>query len=262
MSTGDRLAGRSAVVTGGNSGIGLGIAEAFVRQGADVLIVGTNADKLAAAANKLASHGPAAATFQADVSDRAKAFAIVEDAVARFGKLDILVNGAAIYTPKPFVAYAPDEFARVFEVNVMGPFHLTQAALPHMVGQGYGKIVNIASSAGKWASRNQSAYNVSKHGLVGMTRCLALEHARDGITVNAICPGLVSTDMTDKVEREQAALLGTTPDAIRAGLVARVAQGRYLDVADCGHLAVYLASAESDGMTGQSIMLDGGMLFI
>lgn len=257
-----RLSGCAAIVTGGNGGIGLGIAEAFVREGADVMIVGTNQAKLDTARTKLLEGGRRVLAVQADVSDRDADFALVAEALSAFGKLDILVNAAALYVASPFAQYSPEDFARVQAVNVHGPFHLTQAVLPHMLGRGYGRILNIASSAGKWASRNQCAYNVSKHGLIGMTRCVALETAPHGITVNAICPGLVSTDLTDKVETEQAELLGTTPDAMRAALTSRVAMGRYLDVSDCGHLAVYLASAESSGMTGQSIMLDGGMLFI
>lgn len=262
MSSGHRLSGRSAIITGGNGGIGLGIARAFVAQGCDVMIVGTNPEKLGTAKAELLASDQKVIAVEADVSDRDADFVLVKQAIDQFGKLDILVNCAALYIPKAFADYSPEEFARVQAVNVHGPFHLMQAVLPHMLAQGYGKIVNIASSAGKWASKNQAAYNVSKHGLIGMTRCVALEVAPLGITVNAICPGLVSSDMTDKVETEQAGLMGTTPEAVRAALTARVAMGRYLDVADCGHLAVYLASSESDGMTGQSILLDGGMLFI
>lgn len=262
MSGGTRLAGRSAIITGGNGGIGLGIAQAYVREGCDVMIVGTNAAKLETAKAALVPSGRKVIDRRADVSDRQAAFALVADAIGAFGKLDILVNGAATYIGRPFLDYAHDEFSRVLEVNLHGPFHLTQAALPHMLERGYGKIVNLASTAGKWASRNQSAYNMSKHALIGMTRCVAMEYASHGITVNAICPGLVSTDLTDQVEREQAAISGTTPEAVHASLMQRVPLGRYLDVADCGHLAVYLASSESDGMTGQSILLDGGMLYV
>lgn len=259
---GDRLKGRSAIVTGGNGGIGLGIAQEFVNQGADVIIAGTNADKLAKAKTQLDASGQRVETFQIDVSDRDACFALVNRAIELFGKLDILVNCAAVYIPKSFLDYSPEEFSRVQAVNLHGPFHMMQAALPHMLEKQYGKIINIASTAGKWASKNQSAYNVAKHGLVGMTRCVALEQATNGITVNAICPGLVQTDLIDQFETEHAALNNTTPDVIRANLMSRVAQGRFLDTSECGHLAVYLASSESDGMTGQSLLLDGGMLFV
>lgn len=262
MTGNSRLAGRTAIVTGGNGGIGLGIAKAFVREGADVMIVGTNAAKLSAAADELKGSGQEVAAVKADVSQREACIDLVDQALSTFGKLDILVNGAAIYIPRPFVDYRPEEFFSVLSVNLHGPFHLMQAVLPHMRERGYGKIINMASTAGKWASKNQCAYNVAKHGLIGMTRCVALEHAHEGINVNAICPGLVATDLTDQVEREQSALTGITPAQMRAELMKRVPIGRYLDVADCGHLAVYLASSESDGMTGQSILLDGGMLFI
>ena len=210
----------------------------------------------------MAPHGRRVETAALDVSDRDACFDVVRQAVETFGKLDILVNCAATYTPRAFVDYTLEEFDRILQVNLYGVFHLTQAVLPHMVDRRYGKIVNIASTAGKWASKNQSAYNVAKHGVVGMTRCVALETAASGITVNAICPGLVETDLVTQFQEEHAELGGTTPEAVRAALMQRVAIGRFLDVSECAHLAVYLASAESDGMTGQSILLDGGMLFV
>ena len=262
MSSGSRLKGRTALITGGNGGIGLGIAEAFVREGAAVMIAGTKQQKLDKAKATLESHGQKVETARMDVSDRAACFDLVSRTIETFGKLDILVNGAAIYIPRAFVDYTWEEFSRVLDVNLHGPFHLMQAAIPHMLEKGYGKVINIASTAGKWASKNQSAYNAAKHGLIGITRCAALELAGRGITVNAICPGLVKTDLTDQFEREHAALNKTTPEVIRAELMKRVPMGRFLDVSDCGHLAVYLASSESDGMTGQSILLDGGMLFV
>lgn len=257
-----RLDGRSALVTGGSRGIGLGIAEAFAREGADVMLVATSEDRLRVAAEVVGAHGHRVATAAVDVSDRTACFDVARDTLDAFGKLDVLVNSAATYTPRAFVDYTPEQFDRILQVNLYGVFHLTQAVLPYMLERGYGKIVNIASTAGKWASKNQSAYNVAKHGVVGMTRCVALETAAAGITVNAICPGLVETDLVRQFCDQHAELNDTTPDVIRSELTRRVAIGRFLDVSECAHLAVYLASGESDGMTGQSILLDGGMLFV
>lgn len=262
MSKGNRLNGRTALITGGNGGIGLGIAEAFVREGASVMIAGTKVQKLEDAKATLQPHGQRVEATQIDVSDRGACFDLVNRTVATFGKLDILVNGAAVYIPRAFVDYTPEQFTQVMDVNLWGPVQLMQAALPHMLKQKYGKIINISSTAGKWASKNQSAYNMAKHAMIGLTRCVALEHAAHGITVNAICPGLVQTDLVDQFEREHAELNHTTPEVIHADLMKRVPQGRFLDVSECGHLAIYLASSESDGMTGQSILLDGGMLFV
>ena len=213
--------------------------------------------------SELEQEGGTAHAFAAELTDEDEVKGLMDQVSSlTVGKLDILVNGAAIYIPRAFIDYTPEEFSRILNVNLHGVFHLMQAAIPPMLESGYGKIVNIASTAGKWASKNQCAYNVAKHGVVGMTRCTALEYAGKGITVNAICPGLVQTDLVDQFEKEHAALNNTTPDVIRAELTRRVPMGHFLDVSECGHLAVYLASTESDGMTGQSILLDGGMLFV
>jgi 3-hydroxybutyrate dehydrogenase len=257
-----RLAGRTALVTGATRGIGFGIAEAYAREGADLCLAATSEERLREAKNLLDAHGVRVETAALDVSDRQACFDLVGQAVDSFGHLDILVNNAATYIPKPFLDYSFEEFLRVQQVNVYGVFHLMQAAVAHMRDRGYGKVVNIASTAGKWGSRNQSAYNVAKHGVVALTRCVALEMASYGITVNAICPGLVRTDLLGQFLTDHAEISGTTRDAVHADLLARVPQKRFLDASECGHLAVYLASAESDGMTGQSILLDGGMLSV
>jgi NAD(P)-dependent dehydrogenase (short-subunit alcohol dehydrogenase family) len=240
----------------------LGIAEAFAREGASLCLAATSEERLREAKKRLEPHGVRVETSALDVSDRQACFDLVEQAAGWFGGLDILVNNAATYIPKPFLEYSFEEFLRVQQVNLYGVFHLMQAAVAHMRDRGYGKVVNIASTAGKWASANQSAYNVAKHGVVALTRCVALEMAPYGITVNAICPGLVETDLLEQFHTDHAEISGTTPDAVHASLLARIPQKRFLDVSECGHLAVYLASAESDGMTGQSILLDGGMLFV
>jgi NAD(P)-dependent dehydrogenase (short-subunit alcohol dehydrogenase family) len=149
----------------------------------------------------------------------------------------------------------------VLQVNLYGAFHAMQHVLRHMQGRGRGKVVNIASTAGKWGSMNQSAYNASKHALVGLTRCAALEMAGHGIQVNAICPGFVQTDMLDEF-RAHADLLGVPFEQVLQAGLARVPQRRFLQPDEIAQLAVYLASAESDGMTGQSLLLDGGMLMV
>jgi NAD(P)-dependent dehydrogenase (short-subunit alcohol dehydrogenase family) len=152
-----------------------------------------------------------------------------------------------------------EDFDNIMKVNVYGPFHVTQFVLKHMLENQKGKIVNIASTAGKWASLNQSAYNISKHALVGMTRCLALETAKSGITVNAICPGFVETDMVTAIARQK----GIDHAQMIAEIVKpRVAMERLIQPEEIASLALYLSSGESDGMTGQSIVLDGGMIYV
>jgi len=198
----------------------------------------------------------------ADLSERTHAQRAVAAAIESFGQLHILVNGAAVYKAAPFLAYSPQDFTHILDVNLHGPIYTMRTALPHMVEKGYGRIINVASTAGKWASKNQSAYNISKHAVVGLTRCTAMEFAPHGVTVNALCPGMVQTDLADQLVHEHATINNVSAQAIHAGLMRRIPQGRFLDVAECGHLAVYLASRESQGMTGQSILLDGGMLYV
>jgi NAD(P)-dependent dehydrogenase (short-subunit alcohol dehydrogenase family) len=147
------------------------------------------------------------------------------------------------------------------QVNVYGAFHVMQFVLRHMQAQKRGKVVNIASTAGKWSSMNQSAYNASKHALVGLTRCAAVEMAAHGVNVNAICPGFVETDMLDAF-REHASILGVPFEKVMEAGMARVPIKRFLQPQEIAHLAVYLGSPESDGMTGQSLLLDGGMLMV
>lgn len=259
---GGRLAGRTALITGGNGGIGLAIARAYAAEGATLVIVGTNPGKLATAESELSALGAPVTSIRADVSLRDECRRLTDEALGATGRVDILVNGAGVYVSRRFEDYTAEEFSRVMEVNTAGPFHLCQAVLPHMVDQGHGRVINIASSAGKWASRNQAVYNMSKHALIGMTRCLALEYAAHGITVNALCPGLVHTDMSASLESEQAAAGGVSPEHVHQAMLGRIAIGRYLDAGESAPLAVLLASDESAGMTGQSIMVDGGMVFV
>lgn len=257
-----RLAGQTAIITGASRGIGLAIAQAFAAEGARLLLVATKVANLEDAKTALANSGAQVETMAADVGDAASCREVVSKAEALLGGVDILVNGAAVYKAAPFLSYRPEDFEEILRVNLYGTIHMMQAVLPAMVERKYGRVVNVASTAGKWASRNQSPYNTSKHAVIGLTRCTALEFATSGVTVNALCPGMVQTDLADQLLREHAALGATDPESVRADLLRRIPQARFLDPQECGSLAVYLASRESRGMTGQSIVLDGGMLFV
>ena len=256
-STTGRLAGRCALVTGASRGIGLAIAAAFVREGAHVMLAARDATRLQTAAQSLAAEGRVC-THACDVADMSSLDGLFANAIAWRGGVDILVNNAGIYLGKPFTDYSMEEFERVQKTNVHSVFRLMQLALLHMRGRGYGKIVNIASTAGKWESANQSAYNASKHAVVGLTRCAALESAVHRVNVNAICPGMVDTDMWSDFG-VHADLAGISMAQLRANMESRIPLGRFIEPDEVAHIAVYLASAESDGMTGQTITISGGM---
>ena len=253
-----RLAGRRALITGASRGIGAAIAERYAEEGADLMLVATGLPQLEEIARKTAAHGGKVETLACDVSDRAAVEAMIGDCVERLGGLDVLVNNAGIYKASRFVDYDPETFDRIMQVNVYGVFHAMQFALRHMQSAGGGKIVNIASTARRWEWLNQGAYNTSKHAVVGMTRCAALEHAKDGVTVNAICPGFVATDMIDQFD-DHAEILNIPVQQLKETLVGRVPIGRMLEPVEIAHIAVYLGSGESDGMTGQTITISGGM---
>jgi len=253
-----RLKGKRALITGASRGIGRAIAEAFADEGATLALSATTLEGLVKVQASVAKRGPEPVLLAGDVSNPEQAVGMVTEAASALGGLDIVVNNAGIYRAARFIDYTPETFDQVMKVNAYGVFHVMQAALRHMKTAGYGKVVNIASTAGKHESPNQAAYNASKHAVVGLTRCAALEHARDGITVNAICPGFVQTDMMEEF-RAHAEINGITFEQVMAGAVAKVPMGRMLQPGEIANLAIYLASPESDGMTGQAIAISGGM---
>lgn len=252
----ERLKDKVALITGAGRGIGRQIALRYAQEGADLYLCATRMETLEETRKLAADTGRRIELHPVDVTERDAVEAMVKDALEKFGKIDILVNNAGIHRVSAFVDYSFEDFDRVMKVNVYGVFNVTQFVLRHMIERKKGKVVNIASTAGKWASMNQSAYNTSKHGVVGMTRCVALEMGPYGINVNAICPGFVETDMLtggpDQAPSEELLNL----------IKVRVAMQRITQPEEIAALAAYLACSESDGMTGQSILLDGGMVFV
>lgn len=256
------LQGLTALITGGGSGIGLATAKALVREGAVVCITGRNLDRLQEAKSALQALGGDVHAHALDVTEREACQLLVADLCARWGHIDALVNNAGIYKAAPFLEYDPRDFEALFRTNVTGCVNLMQAALPGMLARQTGSIVNIASTAGKWGSVNQSAYNASKHALVGLTRCVALEVARRGVTVNAVCPGLVDTEMAEHLFDDHARMLGVTREAMSSEVKARIPIGRMISPDEIGSTVAWLVSPACKGMTGQSIVYDGGMLLI
>ena len=257
-----RLAGQVAFVTGASRGIGRAIARAFAAEGAALYLTATNADLLASAVSEAEQAGGTARFEAFDVSDPDQCAAAAGHAISVYGQVDILVNSASVYIAQPFLEYALADFERAMRVNLFGAISLMQALLPQMRDRGHGRIINMASTAAKWASPDRSAYSASKHALVGITKCVALETGAQGITVNAICAGPVETDMLEELISRRAEIDGLANDVVREAMRNRPAIKRFLDPAEVAALAVYLASPEGAGMTGQSLCLDGGVLFL
>lgn len=261
MSTEGRLAGRTAVITGAGRGIGRAVALAFAGQGAQLLLSDVNAAQLPEVGEAAGALGVEVHWAAADVTQPEEVEAMMALAEEKLGRIDILVNNAGIFQSEHFLDYALEDWNRLLAVNVTGTFLCAQAALRRMVPAGRGKLVNLASIAGKSGARFMAAYNTSKHAVIGLTRCLALEFAAQGITANAICPGLIDTDMFDNLLASVSGKYGIAdPETLRHGMLKGVPIGRMIQPAEIAHLAVYLASPESDGMTGQALTLSGGRL--
>ena len=255
-----RLANQVAIITGASRGIGRAIAEAYAAEGATLCLMATDTARLDEVKDSLGLPAEQIMTVGVNVTDREACFRAVDAVLARFGRVDVLVNNAGVYRSKSFLEYSAQDFQDMLDVNLFGVLHFMQACLPSMQERKHGRIINMASTAGKWGSRNQSAYNVSKHAVVGITRCVALEASPYAVTVNAICPGFIQTDMVEALKTQVAQTTGVSPEDMVKAALTRVPLGRVLNPSEIAGLAVYLGSAESSGMTGQSIHVDGGMV--
>ncbi|MCX7962036.1 MAG: glucose 1-dehydrogenase [Burkholderiales bacterium] len=239
------LEGKAALVTGGNGGIGLGMARGLAAAGARVAIVGRDARKNAAAARELGG-----VAFEADLREEAACREVVERTVAALGRLDILVNNAGINIRKQPQEYAASEWREVLETNLTSAFLLSQAAYPRMKRAGGGKIVNVGSMMSLFGASFAAPYAASKGGIVQLTRALACAWAKDNIQVNAVLPGWIDTDLTRRA-REQVA-------GLYERVLARTPAGRWGEPSDLAGIAVFLASRASDFVTGAAIPVDGG----
>ncbi len=255
-----RLSQQVALITGASRGIGLAIAQAYAAEGASLCLIATDAARLQEVRDSLGLPAERILTLALNVTDRDACFAAVKQVERHFGQVDVLVNNAGVYRAKSFLDYVPQDFQDMLDVNLFGVLHFMQAVLPGMQARQQGRIINMASTAGKWGSRNQSAYNVSKHAVVGLTRCVALEASPYNVTVNAICPGFIQTDMVEELKAQVAHSSGMSGEEMVKAALSRVPLGRILNPSEIASLAVYLGSSESSGMTGQSIHVDGGMV--
>jgi NAD(P)-dependent dehydrogenase (short-subunit alcohol dehydrogenase family) len=255
-----KLQNRVALVTGAGRGIGRAIAIALAAEGARVAITARTGAELDEAVGTIRSHGGEAVALSADLANRAAVLDVLPAVTKMLGAVDILVNNAGIGSsanPKPVVAYDDDFWDLTLMLNLTAPYLLSKAALPAMQAKRWGRIINIASINGKVPSLHGAAYTASKHGLLGLTKTLALEVAGDGITVNAICPGPVRTVMSDKRLEYDCKRLGVSKEERLKSLTPI---GKYLDPEDMAPLAVYLAGEGASQITGQSINIDGGMV--
>lgn len=256
------LAGRTVLVVGASRGIGASVASDMASRGADVAISARSRTALDEVADAISAAGGRVAAVPGDVTDPASPAAVVAQAETLLGPIDVLVYAAGRSAVGRFEELDDAQWADCHEVNVMGAVRYARAVLPGMTDQGWGRIINVASTAAKYGSRFQSAYNASKHALLGFTRCLALEAAQTGITVNAICPGFVETEMVRDAVPDWAKVTGLPEDQVIGALLTRVPIGRMLESSEVAALACYLASDAAGGMTGQGLTLDGGLILV
>jgi len=251
------LKGKTALVTGSTSGIGLGIAKALAAEGANIMLNGFG--EVEAAKSELAGYGVRVAYHGADMSSPAEIEAMVQACGAEFGSLDVLVNNAGIQFVAPVESFPVERWDAIIAINLSSAFHTTRLALPGMQARGWGRIVNIASVHGLVASAQKSAYVAAKHGLIGFTKAVALETATSGVTVNAICPGWVLTPLVQKQVDARAAAAGIGDEEAKRQLLAEKEPSlQFTTPEDLGALAVFLCSDAAGNMRGAALTMDGG----
>ncbi len=256
------IEGKVALVTGSAQGIGLGIAKRLARDGADIALVDLKEDKLAAAAEEIRALGRNATTFSADVSRRDDVYAAIDHAETQLGGFDIMVNNAGIAQVQPLIEVTPEEVDRIFRVNIQGVLWGVQAAAKTFKARGQkGKIINASSIAGHEGYAMLGVYSATKFAVRALTQAAAKEFATDGITVNAYCPGVVGTDMWVEIDERFAALTGAKKGETYDKFVGGIALGRAETPDDVASLVSYLAGPDSDYMTGQALLIDGGMVY-
>ena len=255
------LIGKTAIVTGSTSGIGLGIAKGFAEAGANVVLNGFgDADEIEKTTSVLDAASTGAIVYNgADMSKGDDIAAMVDAVDAQFGGVDIVVNNAGIQTVEPVESFPPERWDLIIAINMNSAFHTTRAALPGMKQRGWGRIINISSAHGLVASPYKSAYVTAKHGITGFTKTIALEAAEDGVTVNAICPGYVLTPLVEKQIPETAEARGITEEEVKRDiLLAAQWTKKFVTVEQLAGTALFLCSDAAENITGVSLPVDGG----
>jgi 3-oxoacyl-[acyl-carrier protein] reductase len=246
------LTGNAAIVTGGARGIGRAIALALAEAGADVLITYKgNAAAADAVVAEIAAKGRTGVSLKADAADPDSAAAVVAQAMERFGKVDLLVNNAGITRDTLIMRMSAEQWREVLDTNLSGAFYMTKAVVKEMLRAKSGRIINITSVSGQAGNAGQANYSSAKAGMIGLTKATAREVASRGITVNAVAPGFITTELTADL-----------PDAIKEGVKAQTPLGRFGEPQEIAAAVVYLASREASYVTGQVLGVDGGLVMM
>jgi len=257
------LRGKVAVVTGSTSGIGLGIARALARDGADILLNGFGApDEIEELQGSLSRNHNVRVTYSdADMSKPSAIAQMIDRATQELGAVDVLVNNAGIQFTAPVVDFPPEKWEAILAINLSAAFYATKAALPAMLASDWGRIINIASTHGLVASAEKAAYVAAKHGVIGFTKVVALETARSGVTCNAICPGWVLTPLVEKQIADRAKGEKVSIDEAKIELLAEKQPSQeFATPEQLGALAVFLCSDAAAQMRGAALPVDGGWL--
>lgn len=249
-----RLAGKTALITGGGTGIGRACAVLFAREGAKVAVAGRRAEPPAAVAAELSGAGDQALAVVCDVTKSAEVERAVQSVVARFGRLDVVVNNAGAVLAATAEETSEADWDRLLGVNLKGTFLVSRAVLPELRKAGGGVIINIGSVLGPVGMKQRAAYAAAKGGVTLLTKAMALDHAHEGIRINCICPSLVETELI----RELFSVV-PDPEAHRRQRIAQIPLGRLGRPEDVAQLALFLASEESSWLTGAALPLDGGL---
>ncbi|HET6367400.1 MAG TPA: 3-oxoacyl-ACP reductase family protein [Pseudomonadales bacterium] len=249
-----RLPDKVAIVTGGASGLGRGIALALAREGARVAVVDLNEAGARDTVEAIAKDGGQAAAWRADISDKARIDQVVAEIVSRWGTVDILVNNAGLDRVGPFVSSSEAEWDLILRVNLKGPIVCTRAVLDEMTRKGYGKIINIASDAGRVGSTGEAVYSAAKGGIIAFTKTIARETARHRLNVNCVCPGPSDTPLFQEVAAGNPKLAESLKRVIPFG--------RLGTAEDLAPAVVFLASDESGFVTGQTLSVSGGLTML
>ena len=252
------IKGKVAIVTGGAKGIGQAIVEALAGEGVNIVISDVLLDEAQKLAEKLNKNGVRVLALKTDVSRKPDAEELVSATLEEFGKIDILVNNAGVCRNIPFVDIEEEEWDRVLDINAKGIYLVTRAVVPQMIASKQGRIVNISSVAGKRGSAGVAHYSASKFAVIGLTQTLALELGKYNITVNAVCPGIVRTDLWEELQASRAETRGVSTSEYFEKLLEQVPLGRPQEPEDVANVVLFLSSEAAKNITGESISVNGG----